>query len=121
MKFYLRGLCLLLSAITLFFALSWTQVAAAGNRVQVTAMDNSNPLREFADQVFGSGTSDQVEGKIDQASGELQQASGEAIDDPEMQVEGQAKQMEGKVQEALGSLKDQADQAGNQVEEAVQS
>lgn len=131
MRRYIRAFCLALSALMLFFGLNGmgpgqTQAIAAADGMPMDApmdtMDSeesdipspesNNPLRKFMDNVFGSGTSDKVEGQLDQASGKLQEEAGDMVGNPEMEAEGQKKQMEGNVEETIGNVKEQVSEAG---------
>ncbi|MEQ9552099.1 MAG: CsbD family protein [Coleofasciculus sp. G3-WIS-01] len=74
---------------------------------------DSNPV----DQVFGSGTSDQIQGKAKEDIGTVERNVGKAKED----VKGAAKQAQGRAQQDTGRLKNRAEDAGSDMEEASQN
>ncbi|MEQ9671989.1 CsbD family protein [Coleofasciculus sp. G2-EDA-02] len=74
---------------------------------------DSNPV----DQVFGSGTSDQIQGKAKEDIGTVERNVGKAKED----VKGSAKQAQGRAEQDTGRLKNRAEDAGSDMEEASQN
>lgn len=74
---------------------------------------DSNPV----DKVFGSGTSDQIQGKAKEDIGTVERNMGKAKED----VKGAAKQVQGRAEQDTGRVKNRADDAGSDMEKASEN
>lgn len=74
---------------------------------------DSNPV----DKVFGSGTSDQIQGKAKEDIGTMERNMGKAKED----IKGAAKQAQGRAEQDTGRVKNRADDAGSDMEKASEN
>lgn len=76
------------------------------------AMDSN-----VVDNVFGSGTTDQIKGKAEQDIGTVQKNIG----DVKGQAKGTLKEIKGRSQQDIGKVKNRLDEAGSDVEDASEN
>lgn len=74
---------------------------------------DSNPV----DKVFGSGTSDQIQGKAKEDIGTVERNMGKAKED----IKGAAKQVQGRAEQDTGMVKNRAEDAGSELEDAAEN
>jgi uncharacterized protein YjbJ (UPF0337 family) len=99
-------------------ALTWTGTlfnampTAQALNVKTTPfiLADSNPV----DEVFGSGTSDQIQGKAKEDIGTMERNMGKAKED----IKGAAKQAQGRAEQDTGRVKNRAEDAGSDMEKA---
>ena len=118
-------LLILINLVWLGGSLIWTPEAKADafNNQQPQLLVNSDiaenleqKVKKTIDQTMGSGTSDQIEGKLDEAAANVQQKTGEVI----VQVEGAMKRAKSKVEQNIGEIKSAAEKASSKIEKASQ-
>lgn len=116
------GLIVLLGWVS---APSMAQAAAFdGDQVEYLAtvfekMDNK--AKSDLDTVAGSGSSNQLEGKVDRATGVIQENLGDARDDLGQQIEGAANRAKANVKETAGIAAKAIDNATDDLENASES
>lgn len=74
---------------------------------------DSNPV----DEVFGSGTSDQIQGKAKEDIGTVERNLGKAKEE----VKGAAKQAQGRAEQDTGRVKNRTEDAGSDLEDAAEN
>jgi len=94
---------------TLFNAMPTAQALTVKTASFIVA--DSNPV----DEVFGSGTSDQIKGKAKEDIGTVERNMGKAKED----IKGAAKQVQGRAEQDTGRVKNRADDAGSDMEKAA--
>lgn len=118
MKTHFRRFWRAFVAVLLCVSMGWI-LSPSVQAVPLAAQD-SNPIKEFVDQVLGSGTSKQVEGDLDQAYGKAKETTGEVVDDPQMAAEGKAKQMEGQLDQAQGKMARSAEDTAEDIQDQAE-
>ncbi|MEQ9232647.1 CsbD family protein [Coleofasciculus sp. E2-BRE-01] len=93
---------------TLFNAMPTAQALTVKTTPFIVA--DSNPV----DEVFGSGTSDQIQGKAKEDIGTMELNMGKAKED----IKGAAKQAQGRAEQDTGRVKNRAEDAGSDMEKA---
>ncbi|MDY7015779.1 MAG: CsbD family protein [Cyanobacteriota bacterium] len=106
------GKKLLLSCLPLVLgALTWLGIgisAAPTAHALTPTLAESNPIEE----AFGSGTGEQIEGKVKQDIGTVQRNLGQASG----QIEGAAKQVQGRAEQDIGRVKNKVERDINEVQ-----
>ncbi len=95
-----------------FFNATPTAQALTLNTTPLILAD-SNPV----DDVFGSGTSDQIKGKAKEDIGTMERNMGKAKED----IKGAAKQAQGRAKQDTGRVKNRAEDAGSDMEKASEN
>ncbi|MGF1491234.1 MAG: CsbD family protein [Microcoleaceae cyanobacterium] len=82
-----------------------------------TVLAETNPV----DQVFGEGTTDQIQGKVKKDIGTTQRAASEAqgnLEEAANKVKGAAQQVEGRAQQDIGRTQGRAEDAASELQDA---
>ncbi|MDY7021806.1 MAG: CsbD family protein [Cyanobacteriota bacterium] len=111
----IAGLIVAVGSLGVFSTVSTAQAATLSPSSVILA--EANPV----DQVFGAGTTDQVQGKVKKDIGTVEKAASNVkgqMQEAASNVEGAAQQAEGRAQQDIGRVKGRAEDAGSELEDA---
>jgi|GEM_PF-5657539 len=122
-KGWVKRFYTVLSAVLVAIAVTFSSPAAAiaAPTMMADMSDVGQEAKKAFDDVFGSGTSDRVEGNIDQSMGEMKNQAGKIkgqLDDD--MTAGMGDRIEGKFDKAVGQGKKQMGQMKGSVEDTYE-